>query len=217
MSTGILDALDWDIVTGRRTGLPQTIRKAVAALDRSRVPYAVAGAVALGARGCVRMTLDLDVVVLADDAETALRTLARAGFRGETELEADEVEPQYVLIDPATGMGVDVLVGFGEPEVSLVREATRIQLSGTRAQVARREHLLIQYLYSNQPRHLGDFAALVQQGRVSLSRVRALVAKMHPEMVPTLLARWEAAANPPPAPERPPRPPRRHRVRGKQR
>lgn len=160
--------------------------------------YAVTGAIALGARGCVRTTLDLDLLVSADDLPSALEALRRAGFEGE-----EEVEPQYVLEDPDTGAAVDLLVGFGEPELTLLRGATRVQLAGIRPRVARREHLLLTYLYSNQPRHLGDFAAIVQQGKVSRAKARALLAELHPEMLPVFDQRWEAAANPPPPPRRP--------------
>ena len=99
-----------------------------------------------------------------------------------------------------------MLVGFGEPELSLLSGATRVQLAGIRPRVARREHLLLSYLYSNQPRHLGDFAALVQQGKLARTRVRALLAELHPEMLPTFDRRWEEAEDAPPPPPRPPRP-----------
>ena len=71
--------------------------------------------------------------------------------------------------------------------------------------MARAEHLLISYLYSNQPRHLGDFASIVQGRQVGLDQVRELLADIHPEMIPVLEERWESVENPPPAPPRPPR------------
>lgn len=205
MSTALLRAIGWDLVTGRPTGLPATIKRAVRALERAGVRYAVTDAVALGARGCVRTTLDVDLLVSVDELPPALEALASAGFTGELE-PGEEPEPQYVLEDPTTGATVDLLVGFGEPELSLLSGATRVQLAGIRPRVARREHLLLSYLYSNQPRHLGDFAALVQQGKLARTRVRALLAELHSEMLPTFDRRWEEAENAPPPPPRPPRP-----------
>lgn len=204
-TTKLLRALSWDLVTGKPTGLPDTIRKAVTALEAADVPYAITGAVALGVRGCVRTTMDVDILVLADDLPAALVALSEAGFHGDTE-PGEDVEPQYVLEDPATEATIDILVGFGEPEYSLLTGATRAAVAGTRAVVARREHLLLSYLYSNQPRHLGDFAALVQQGKVNRAAVRRLLRDLHPEMLPTFEARWDAAESPPPAPARPTRP-----------
>jgi hypothetical protein len=165
----------------------------------------VTEAIALGLHGCVRATLDLDVVVLADELPQTVEGLRAAGFETEEVVYPDEIEPQYVLTDPETRVTVDVLVGFGEPEFSLVDGATRMPAAGIEASVARAEHLLVSYLYSNQPRHTGDFAALVQSGELALPRVRELLADMHPEMVPVLEERWAAAENPPPPPPRPPR------------
>jgi len=192
-------------VTGEPTGLPHTMRKAIRGLEEAGVRYAISGAIALGLRGHVRATLDLDLVVLADEVPATLRALRAAGFTGEEWSEEDEIDPQYVLTDPETEVTVDVLVGFGEPEFSLVDGATRMEAGGVEARVAREEHLLLSYLYSNQPRHLGDFASIVQGGRLTLPRVRELLGDMHPEMLPTLQARWEASENPPPPPTRPPR------------
>lgn len=205
MSTTLLQAIGWDLVTGRPSGLPATIRRAVQALERAGVRYAVTGAVALGARGYVRATLDLDLLVSVDDLAAALAALGKAGFTGAGPLDEDEPEPQYVLDDPKNDATVDLLVGFGEPELSLLRGATRVKLAGLRARVARPEHLLLSYLYSNQPRHLGDFASLVQGGKVDRAKVRSLLAELHPEMLATFDRRWAEAAEPPPAPPRPPR------------
>lgn len=202
MSTKLLRAIGWDLVSGQPTGLPHTLRKALGALEGEGVRYAITGAIALGLRGHVRTTLDLDVVVLADEVPAALGALRGAGLEA-PDFEEEEVDPQYVVTDPENGVTVDLLVGFGEPEVSLIGEATRQEVAGVEARVARPEHLLISYLYSNQPRHLGDFAALVQGGQVELGRARELLADMHPEMVPLLERRWAEAAHPAPPPPRP--------------
>lgn len=202
MSTRLLQAIGWNLVTGEPSGLPHTMRKALTALEASGVGYAVSGAVALGLRGSVRTTLDLDVVVLADEVPTTLETLSSAGFEVPAVDESD-LEPQYIVRDPETDVTVDVLVGFGEPEVSLIAEATVMQAAGVEARVARPEHLLISYLYSNQPRHLGDFASVAQSGQVTLAQLRGILSDTHPEMLPVLQERWDQAISPPPAPPRP--------------
>ncbi len=200
-----LELLEYDVTTGKRTKLPQAVRKALRALGRADVPFAVVGAAALGVRGLERMTRDLDVVVLREDAWSALDALEAAGFRSETPLRRDdEPEPMYILRG-AERIDVDVLVAAGEPESTVVAEATRAEVFGASAPVATLEHLLLMYLYSNQPKHLGDFARVVTETRADLAWVERYLADVHPEMLPTLRQRVHAARHPPPPPAKPPR------------
>jgi len=125
-----VDVLLLDPVTGGRTGLDVTVRRALAALKASGAPFCVVGATALAVRGLPRMT--------------------------------------------------------------------RVQ-----APVATLEHLLLLYLYSNQPKHLGDFAAIVISGRADLGAAERKLADIHPEMLPEWRRRVQEARQPPPAPPRP--------------
>ena len=61
------------------------------------------------------------------------------------------------------------------------------------------------YLYSNQPRHLGDLARIVTETTVDLPAVERYLAEVHPEMLPVLHERVEMARHPAPPPLRPPR------------
>jgi hypothetical protein len=59
-----------------------------------------------------------------------------------------------------------------------------VQASGSRgAPVASLEHLVLIYLYSRQPRHLGDLARIVVETRVDLALVERYLAETHPEML----------------------------------
>jgi hypothetical protein len=128
--------------------------------------------------------------------------LEAAGFRSAAPLDRER-EAMYVL---ARGTGeVDLLVASGEPESSVIAEATRTLLFGVRAPVAKLEHLVLMYLYSNQPRHQGNLARIVTETKVDLSEVERYLADVHPEMLHALRARVEAARHPPPAPPRPTR------------
>ncbi len=145
------DVVELDAVTGRATGLAAGAKRALRALKASRIPHAVIGAAALAARGLPRMTRDLDVVVPSDSGFEALDALGGAGFAPTTPVERGEApEPMYVLVDRA-GVEVDVLVAAGEPELSVIGEAPPAMVFGVRAPVATLEHLLLLYLYSNQP------------------------------------------------------------------
>ncbi|MBI3178079.1 MAG: hypothetical protein HYZ27_00360 [Deltaproteobacteria bacterium] len=201
-----LDVLETDVVTGRRTGLGVSARKALRALNSAHVPYAVVGATALAARGLPRMTRDLDIVVVIDDAHAALRALGKAGFKPTVRLPAPDEEPEamYVLHD-SQGNEVDLLVASAEPESTVVTEATKTTVFGVNAPVATLEHLVLMYLYSNQVRHWGDLARIVTETSVDLAAVQRYLADVHPEMLSVLAERVHAARNPPPPPPRPKR------------
>lgn len=203
-----LDVLETHPVTGKRTALAESARVALEALAKVAVPHAVIGAAALAARGLPRMTRDLDVVVALEDAFTALGALERAGFSSASPVDtSSEPEAMYVTTD-RNGTDVDLLVAAGEPESTVIAEATSAELFGIQAPVATLEHLVLMYLYSNQPRHAGDLARIVMETAVDLAWVERYLAEVHPEMLSTLKERVHTARHPP-AP--PPRPPRRRR------
>ena len=151
------------------------------------------------------MTRDLDVVVLTEDAHRALDALLGAGFRSVTPIDrAQEPDAMYVLQGQG-GAEVDLLVAAGEPESTVVAEATPARLFGTIAPVASLEHLVLMYLYSNQPRHIGDLARIVVETNVDLGKVGRFLEEVHPEMLQVLHDRVRAAKEPPPPPPRPKR------------
>jgi hypothetical protein len=197
------DLLEVDPVTGRRTGLAVEARRALRALRQAHVPHAVIGAAALAARGLPRMTRDLDVVVLREDAFAALDALEGAGLRSVTPVKREEEPEAMYVLRGASGSEVDVLVAAGEPEATVIAEATPASLFGATAPVATLEHLVLMYLYSNQPRHLGDFARIVTETTVDLGKVVRFLEGIHPEMLPVLNDRVQAARHPPPPPPRP--------------
>jgi len=204
---GALDVLEVDPVSGKKNTLATNVQRALRALNASEIPYAVIGATALAVRGLPRMTRDLDVVVVIEDAFDALFALENAGFRSVAPIDREEdPEPMYVMRRGADE--VDVLVAAAEPESTVVAEATQAKVFGTKAPVATLEHLVLMYLYSNQPRHLGDLARVVTESAVDLTKVERYLADVHPEMLVVLRDRVEAARRPPPAPPRPARRPR---------
>lgn len=149
------------------------------------------------------MTRDLDVVVPFEKGFRALEVLGRAGFSPTTPVDREgEPEPMYVLVD-RTGGEVDLLVAAGEPEASVISEAPKSLVFGVRAPVATLEQLLLLYLYSNQPKHLGDFARIVTEASVDLGAVERYLSEVHPEMLSELLERVKQAREPKPAPPRP--------------
>jgi len=191
-------------VTGKKTSLVATARRALRALNRADVPFAVIGATALGVRGLARFTADLDVVVAREDAFAALTALDDAGFAADPTIEPD-AEPEAMYVMRHGKCSVDVLIASAEPESTVIAEAKPTAVFGVEAPVASLEHLVLMYLYSNQPRHLGDLARIVLETTVDLALVERYLAEVHPEMLGVLKDRVEAARHPAPAPPRPPR------------
>jgi hypothetical protein len=175
-----VEILEVDPITGKRTNFALLVRQTLRALNAADVSFAVVGPVALAVHGFPRMSETLDVVVAAEHALYGRRALKRR-------------------------QRVNVLVASAEPESTVVAEAKRAEVFGVRAPVATLEHLVLMYLYSNQPRHLGDLARIVTETQVDLSAVERYLAEVHPEMLAVLRDRVRAARNPPPEPKRPPR------------
>lgn len=210
MDTYSGDLLLTDPSSGRTTGLARTVRRVLRAMNSSGLPFSVIGAAALAVRGLPRMTRDLDLTVLLDDGIDALETLRAAGLRAETPIGSpSDLEPMVVFVDPSTGVEVDLLLAAGDPEATVIDAAEHGELFGVEAPVASLEQLLLLYLYSNQPKHLGDFAAIVQSGLANISKASKVLALMHPEMLADFKARVEQARNPPKPPKRPKARPRR--------
>src|SRR5207302_5569516 len=114
--------VDADLLEARPVRRPvtgSTARRALRALRSSKIPYAVVGAAALAARGLPRMTKDLDVVVLVEDAFTALDALESAGFRSVAPLDRSG-EPEMYVLQGGSGGEIDLLVAAGEPESTVV-------------------------------------------------------------------------------------------------
>jgi hypothetical protein len=112
----------------------------------------------------------------------------------------------YVL-ERRGGGEVDLLVAAAEPESTVVAEAKEAEVFGVPAPVASLEHLVLMYLYSNQPKHLGDFARIVTETTVDLAAVERYLADVHPEMLGVLKERVHRVRNPPAPLPRPARRP----------
>ncbi len=61
--------------------LSQELKSTVAALDRAGISYALCGGLALAIYGIPRATLDIDLLMLAENVDAAKQTLGKAGYR----------------------------------------------------------------------------------------------------------------------------------------
>ena len=199
-----MEVVEIDVVTGKKTPLLATAKRALRALNAAEAPFAVIGATALGVRGLPRFTADLDIVVYREDAFEAIDALVAVGFATDVEVKRDE-EPEALYVMRHGKGTVDLLVASAEPESTVIAEAGHALVFGVDAPVASLEHLVLMYLYSNQPRHLGDLARIVVETTVDIAHVERYLADVHPEMLSVLRERVHAARHPAPAPTRPAR------------
>ena len=87
-----------------------------------------------------------------------------------------DAEPEAVYVMRHGNGSVDVLIASAEPESTVIAEAKRATVFGVDAPVASLEHLVLMYLYSSQPKHLGDLARIVVETRVDLALVERYLA-----------------------------------------
>jgi len=102
------------------SSIEASLKRAVAALRESGVPFLLAGGLAIWARGGPESRHDLDLVVRPDDAERGLEVLAQAGMRPEKPPEewlykAWDGDVQIDLIFRPRGLEItDEVIGRGE-------------------------------------------------------------------------------------------------------
>jgi hypothetical protein len=110
----------------------QTLRKIARELDERRIPYAIAGGMALGAHHFVRATVDVDILVTAQSLAAIHRELDGRGY----------VPPfggSKNLKDVATGVRIDFVVtgqfpGDGKPKPVAFPDpaAASVEIDGVR-------------------------------------------------------------------------------------
>jgi len=100
----------------------EAMRSAAAVLRDAEIPFALAGSVAIYARGGADTRHDVDFLVKPEDAERALEALAERGFRPERPPEGwlyKAYDPKGVMIDlifgPVSGDVDDELLARAEP------------------------------------------------------------------------------------------------------
>jgi hypothetical protein len=156
-------------------------------LERSGLPWAVVGGLAVGARSVARFTADLDLAIAAATDRDAERLLLRLGQSGYEIASVLEHEPSgriaTVRLRPpgetADTLYVDLLFASSGIEAEIARDAERISVfEGITAPIARTGHLIAMKLLSKEerlrPTDFDDLEALVARADESeLARARA--------------------------------------------
>ena len=165
--------------------LNEALRKVVAALDRLGVPHALIGGLAVAARGAVRATQDVDLIVAlpVQEAPSLERSLRDAGFqatfyRGAAD---DPIAGVLRLAIPVAGTEIkcDVLFASREWQTRAVRNATSIDLGSFVVRVAQPADLFLLKLYAGGPQDLIDAAQLLKlQSPAERTRWKATAGKL---------------------------------------
>ena len=166
-------------------------RRLARALDiAGDLAYAIGGADAMAAHGYVRATRDIDIFTVEEHVAKLLHALRQAG------LEVSVVqEPSHFAArlprDPVFERRIDVLVTWGEPELSAVEYAVTLRRFGREWRFFPVDLLAFAkfeaYVDSGDPRHALDLLAMIRRGLFSVPQVRAALASVFPDEV----ARWD--------------------------
>jgi predicted nucleotidyltransferase len=143
-----------------------TLRKAVGALKRRRVPFLLGGSLAVWARGGPESCNDLDLTVRSEDADAALDALADAGMRPER-------PPEGWLFKAWDG---DVLVDliFGpkglQVDDAVFERSEAVSVFGLEVRAMALEDVLITKLRALHEHYL-DYDPLLQMTRAVRERI----------------------------------------------
>ena len=153
------------------------------ALERAGLPYAVGGALALGAHGAPRGTLDVDmnVFVEAVSLPATLAALREAGMDVDADAAQGDVARRGMFVGMVDGLRVDVFV----PSIPFSWEAARTRVEmplpeGGTAWFLSAEALLVFKLLFFRPKDLIDIARLAAflGDRLDRAYVRAAIVEM---------------------------------------
>jgi transcriptional regulator with XRE-family HTH domain len=147
------------------------------------LPYAVGGADALAAAGYERETKDVDVFVAHEHLGALMGALRAVGLKTYT-VQSPSHYGAHLAGDLDRDRRIDVLVPFGEPELTAIEEA-REDARGLR--VMGPDHLAATkataWFYSGDGKHMQDVAELIRRGVASETRIRAILRSIDREDV----------------------------------
>ena len=146
-----------------------TLADAAQVLETRGIRFALIGGLAVSLRGQPRMTVDVDLVILAD-IDQALR-LAQ-------ELSSTPFEPLFPGVEEvvarsfilplrhrSTGIRVDVAIGMSGFEQQAVSRATKVTIGDVRVPVVAVEDLLVMKALAGRPQDDQDIRGLVAAQR----------------------------------------------------
>lgn len=181
------------------TTMRTLLRRATVALEDAKVPYAVAGGIAVNVHGYVRETKDVDIFLNGEDRNRALRAMREAGF-----VISDVLSPYLYqafpgerVVDPL--VRVDLMFPLGDPEISALETAEGATHWGTAFRVVSAEWLAITKFSSDRLKDQQDLAKLYELGSFDPDEARRLLSLMERGRVRTwdiLMRRFKKGRTP---------------------
>ena len=145
--------------------LRTTLTDALSLLGGRRIPAAVIGGLAVSLRGQPRMTVNVDLAVLADVEQTLALV---------HDLEATRFLPLFAGVEEvvgrsfilplrhrSTGVRVDLALGMSGFERQAVERATAVDLGGTPVPVVTPVDLLVMEALAGRPRDEDDMRSII--------------------------------------------------------
>jgi hypothetical protein len=133
-------------------------------LERDGVRYVVTSGVAVALRGHARPIVDLDIVIdpAPEEADSALRALARCGFVPSLPLPLSMLS--VLRMFDASRREVDLFVRYHVPFADLWAGSERVRVGESVARVVSLDHLLRIKRINGRPHDLLDIAGLLALG-----------------------------------------------------
>lgn len=153
-------------------GLWPTLADAVRMLEARGIASALIGGLAVSLRGQPRMTVDVDLVILADveQALQLVRELGSTPFEPLFQGVEDVVSRSFILPlrHRSTGIRVDLAIGMSGFEQQAVGRATSITIGEMRVPVVSVEDLLVMKALAGRPQDDQDIRGLVAAQREAI-------------------------------------------------
>jgi hypothetical protein len=161
-------------------------------LDAEKIPYAIAGAMALGAHGYERVTVDIDLLLTRDGLARFKEAYLGRGY-------VEKFPGSKGLRDTENGVAIDVLIagefpGDGLPKPIAFPEPEQAAVAGERFRILALPVLLELKLASGMtaPHRLKDLADVLELVRAA-GLPRDLAEKLNPYVKDKYLELWQAA------------------------
>lgn len=146
-----------------------TLADAVQVLEARGIEFALIGGLAVSLRGQPRMTVDVDLVMLADvdRALELVRDIDATPFEPLFPGVEEVVARSYILPlrHRTTGIRVDVAIGMSGFERQAVRRAAPVSIGAVRVPVVATEDLLIMKALAGRPQDEEDIRGLIAAQR----------------------------------------------------
>jgi hypothetical protein len=149
-------------------GVLEILREMTEIFEGAHLDFALADALALSFYAPARETADIAFVCLDSQREDIKNALQEAGFR----VVQGNLPYQMTFKDPRSKIEIHILLGAVDPEESAASDPIKANFLGVPTLVIKPEYLLWMYCLSDRTQHRTDCIALLNTGKVNVSKLR---------------------------------------------